>query len=206
MWHIKIDYFNCENGILVLRSVKGADYDFNNLEESIRIKKNYEEMDDGLIPNLVDSSRITFFIETDFKGEDHVYISEICEKGKALVKQALSMPIFTVGSSSSLDDKQRGKFAYICMRAMEQVISYDPEHAFNLLENYVTSFKTVSQEFHDYLVEVWNGSRDLKRSGFENKNYIIKRHADESEIAYMNYVVNKYPDEKENIFGRQKVI
>ena len=39
MWHIKIDYFNCENGISVLRSVKGADYDFNNLEESIRIKK-----------------------------------------------------------------------------------------------------------------------------------------------------------------------
>ena len=91
-------------------------------------------------------------------------------------------------------------------KKLEQVISYDPEHAFNLLENYVTSFKTVSQEFHDYLVEVWNGSRDLKRSGFENKNYIIKRHADESEIAYMNYVVNKYPDEKENIFGRQKVI
>ena len=114
--------------------------------------------------------------------------------------------IYTVDSSSSLGDKRRGKLAYICMRAMEQVISNDPEHAFNLLENYVTSFKRISQEFHDYLVEVWNGSRDLNESGFENKNFIIKRPADNNEIAYMNYVVNKFPDEKENIFGRQKVI
>ena len=186
----KIDYFNCENGVLILTEhpvsyseyFALANYDRNNF--------------DGLISNLIDSSKKTYWVCTDKKtGNREVKVIFISKEDKDLVKYGLSLCV--KGEKMSLLERT-------CYGSMSQCLGYgdlENQHAFNILRIFFESsiqFSKdlyVSKEFHTFLEEVLSGNDFDNEGGFENKYFVRFRNAADDEIKYLDKVVSAYPND-----------
>jgi hypothetical protein len=199
MFRTEIDYFNSENGILVLKDVLLPDaevYDGFSTEC---------DFFDGFICNLIDSSRITYHYYYDSSLSKYLglCIDYISDDDKNLVLNALSLPTF----QGRIVGTARAK-----KNAIDMALCYNPEYAFEILRESLFGCDMISKDFHEFLFHIYNGTMDkfifndsIDESGFQNKNFVRRRFATDEEISYLNYVTANFLDEKDFLFGIQKV-
>lgn len=183
-----IDYFNCENGVLVLKREYFEDY-----EEFKKANRLFDE----LISLLIGSVKITYF-----KGENKDIIFYISEEDRNLLNSILAIPVTDEDLKNS-EEKSKRLYHGLCkinVGAFAGAIGNDYyDYAYNLLRTSKKSFDKkgfLEREFHDTL-EYYS----------EKEVYLIReRDCTEEERKYVEGVMELYPNEMEYILPSKQLI
>ena len=173
MNYLVVDYFNCENGLLILK--RGF---FDNNKDYDNAKKTFDE----LVSYLISSVKITYF-----KGENGKdYALYISEEDREMLKSLLDLPI--------TDEKNRNyHLNYVTIHAMQYAAwNGDLDHAFNLLrcgKDVMIRNKKLHRELHDILEEYTTSESNLVRF----------REMNEDEKNYVDFVRNNFSNEVDYI-------
>lgn len=172
----KVDFFNYENGILVLSD---STEEISYLEER-QFQKN--------LYSFIEKINYVFYRHIDeLTDKEEIRVAYISNDDKIFVEKTLDLPI----------DEDFTNSSGITLGQVSFRLGVDDEKAFDMLRKCIGDAKSISKYYHDYLLGVYNGFE--KESGFQNKYFVRYRAATEDEIKFLNYAVSRFPNDKYQI-------
>lgn len=180
---VVIEYFNSENGILVLKKKKYDNYD--EYEKDLYIYN-------SLITNLIESCKESYLLD-----ETQSYLLKVSESDKEYIKKILK---------NNKPSEKYNSIYHVGFTAMNYCLKdRNEEFAFKILYDISSHLKrgdNISVELYNLLNKLLHGDED----GFDNEYFVREYRIDSNMEDYVKNIMNTYPNEKEYVLPcKQKI-